>query len=155
MATKSKFGLNPRSRDSYLERVIAFPLTSIRSDAHLTAAQHQIDAILARPSLDEGEQLDLDGLSDLVESYEDSHHAIEPASDAEMLRHLLEAKGISQAQLSRDCEIPRSTVSEILSGKRPFSRHMIRKVAAYFRVEPGVFVANRLSNQASSVTSRR
>nr|MCU0982716.1 hypothetical protein [Pirellulaceae bacterium] len=49
--------------------------------------------------LDEGEQLYLDGLSDLVADYEDEHHAIEPASDADMLRHLMEARGITQAQL--------------------------------------------------------
>ena len=40
-------------------------------------------------------------LSDLVASYEDEHHVIGPASDADMLRHLMEAKGVSQADLSR------------------------------------------------------
>ena len=82
----------------------------------------------------------LDALSDLVAAYEDEHHAIEPASDAEMLRHLLDAK--TQAQLSRDTMIPKSTISEILAGKKPFGRQTIRKLADYFRVDAGVLAAN-------------
>lgn len=141
MATSNRFTLNPRNRDSYLECVIQFPLASIRSDAHLAAAQKRIDSLLARPSLDEGEHLYLEALSDLVESYEESHHPIPAASDADMLRHLLDAKGVSQSQLSRDCAVPRSTISEILSGKRRFSRQLVGKLAKYFRVDAGVLMA--------------
>src|SRR5437879_89736 len=61
----------------------------------------------------------LDALSDLVAAHEDEHYAIEPASDADMLRHLMEAKGVTQALLSRDTTIPKSTISEILAGKKP------------------------------------
>ena len=70
------------------------------------------------------------------------HHAIAPASDADMLRHLLEAKGVNQAQLCRDTGLPKSTVSEVLSGKKPFGRQMIRKLAAYFKVDVSVLAAN-------------
>ncbi len=84
----------------------------------------------------------LDALSDLVAAYEDEHYAIEPASDADMLRHLMEARGITQAQLSRETAIPKSTISEVLAGKRPFSRQMIRKLADYFRVDVSVLAAN-------------
>lgn len=35
----------------------------------------------------------LDALSDLVGTYEDEHHALKPASDVDMLRHLMEARG--------------------------------------------------------------
>jgi HTH-type transcriptional regulator/antitoxin HigA len=78
----------------------------------------------------------------LCAPYEDEHHAIEPASDADMLRHLMEAKGVTQAQLSRDMRIPKSTISEVLAGKKPFSRQMIRKLADYFKVHASVLTAN-------------
>ncbi len=68
--------------------------------------------------------------------------AIEPASDDEMLRHLMEIKGVSQIQLSRDTGISKSTVSEVLSGKKPFSRHMIRKLANYFHIDVTIMAAN-------------
>ena len=83
----------------------------------------------------------LDALSDLVASYEDEHHIIGPASDADMLRHLMEAKGVSQADLSRESGISRSTVSEVLAGKKPFSRQLIRKLASYFQVDASLSLA--------------
>ncbi len=84
----------------------------------------------------------LDALSDLVAAYEDEHHAIEPASDADMLRHLMDAKEVNQVQLSQTTRIAKSTISEILAGKKPFSRGMIRKLADYFRVDVSILAAN-------------
>jgi len=84
----------------------------------------------------------LDALSDLVAAYEDEHYAIEPASDADMLRHLMEAKDVTQAQLSGDTALPKSTISEVLAGKKPFSRQMIRKLADYFDVNASMLAAN-------------
>ncbi len=142
MASKTQFRLKGKSRDSYMELVLDFPLASIKSDEHLAEAQRTMDALLARGTLDEGDETYLDALSDLVGSYEDEHHAISPASDADMLRHLMDVKGVSQMQLSRDTGLPKSTISEVLSGKRPFSRQMIRKLAEYFNVDVTVLAAN-------------
>ena len=142
MANKTQFRLKGKMRDSYLELVMAFPLASIQSEAHLTEAQRVMDQLLAEGVLDAGAEIYLDALSDLVATYEDEHYAIEPASDADMLRHLLEARGITQAQLSRDTSIPKSTISEVLAGKKPFSRHMIHKLAAYFKIDVSVLAAN-------------
>jgi HTH-type transcriptional regulator/antitoxin HigA len=129
-------------RDSYVELVMAFPLASINSDEQLQEAQKVMDRLLARGELDEGADMYLDALSDLVAAYEDGQYAIAPASDADMLRHLMEAKGATQAQLSRDTAIPKSTISEILAGKKPFSRRAIRKLADYFGVDASVLAAN-------------
>src|SRR5713101_7881299 len=107
MPARVRFGLKGKHRDCYLELVLAFPLASIKSEEHLDEAQHVMDRLLAKGELDEGAEMYLDALSDLVAAYEDEHHAIEPASDADMLRHLLEAKGVTQAQVSRDTAIPK------------------------------------------------
>ncbi len=142
MATKSQFRLKGKCRDSYLELVLDFPLASIKSDEHLAAAQRVMDRLLARATLDAGEETYLDALSDLVGAYEDERHPVEPASDADMLRHLMDAKGVSQIQLSRDTGLPKSTISEVLAGKKPFSRQMIRKLADYFHVDVSILTAN-------------
>jgi HTH-type transcriptional regulator/antitoxin HigA len=142
MSFKSDFGLKGKSRDSYPELVLDFALASIKSDEHLAEAQNVMDRLLAKGKLDDGEESYLDALSDLVAAYEDAHHPIEPASDADMLRHLMEAKGVTQAQLSRDTGILKSSICEVLSGKKPFSRQMIRKLARYFRIDVGVLAAN-------------
>src|SRR5438552_15606320 len=142
MPVKTKFSLKGAGRDSYLELVTAFPLASTKSDEQLREAQKVIDPLLARGELDDGEEMYLDALSDLVAACEDEHHAIAPASDAEMLRHLMEAKGVTQAQLSRETRIPKSTISELLASKKSFSRQLIRKLADYFNVDARLLAAN-------------
>lgn len=142
MGTKGKFRLKDKDRDSYLELVMAFPLSSIHSEEHLEESKRVMDCLLAKGPLKDGEETYLDALSDLVAVYEDEHHAIKPAADADMLRHLLEAKGVTQSQLSQEAGIPKSTVSEVLAGKKPFSRQMIRKLADYFDVDVSVLAGN-------------
>ncbi|MGD9634552.1 MAG: type II toxin-antitoxin system HigA family antitoxin, partial [Pirellulales bacterium] len=138
MATASTYQLKGKVRDSYLACVIAFPLTTISSHEHLAAAQRVIDRLLAKGKLNAGEASYLAALSDLVGSYEDEHFPIEGASDADMLRHLLDARGITQAQLHRDTCISKSSISEVLSGKKRLSRPMIRQLAGYFKVDVSV-----------------
>jgi HTH-type transcriptional regulator/antitoxin HigA len=142
MATNTKFRLQRPQKDSYLELVQAFPLASIRSDSHLHAAQVVMDRLLAKGKLDKGEKLYLDALSDLTAAYEDAHHAIGPASDADMLRHLMSAKDVNQAEVHQATGIPKSTISELLAGKKPFSRQVIRKLAEYFGVDRTVLAGN-------------
>jgi HTH-type transcriptional regulator/antitoxin HigA len=142
MAAKTRFGLADNARDSYLDLVLAFPLASIKSDKHLEAAQEVMDRLLAKPKRDLGEEMYLDALSDLVILYEDEHHPIPPASDADLLRHLMEANGATQALLNRETGIAKSTISEVLSGRKPFSRRMIRKLADYFHVDVSILAGN-------------
>lgn len=142
MAKKTVNRFKGKVRDVYLELIQQFPLTSIRSEDDLEAAQEVMDQLLAKGKLSAGESLYLDALSDLVAAYEDEHYPIEPASDADMLRHLMEAKGINQIQLHRGTKIAKSTISEVLAGKKEFSRQMIRTFADYFDVATSVLAAN-------------
>ncbi|MCI0377738.1 MAG: helix-turn-helix domain-containing protein [Gemmataceae bacterium] len=141
MATRTK----PRRSEvaeGYFRLIVELPLASIKSEAQLAGAQAMIDRLLAHGALDSGETQYLDALSDLVAAYEDVHYPIEPASDADMLRHLLEAKGVTQAELHRGTGIPKSTISEVLSGKKPFSKALIRTLADYFGVDRSVLAIN-------------
>lgn len=142
ISKNSAFGLKEEERGVYQELILAFPLTSIQSEEHLQAAQEVMDRLLAAGDLEDGAVLYLDALSDLVAAYEDDHHPITPASDADMLRHMLEAKGVSQAELHRETGLAKSTISEVLAGKKAFSRQMIRKLADFFKVDVSVLTAN-------------
>ena len=110
MPGKTIVRLKGKVRDTYLELVKKFPLISIRTEDQLEEAQKVMDRVLAKGQLDIGEEIYLDALSDLVATYEDEHHPMKPASDSDMLRHLMEAKDVSQAQLSRDTGIAKSTI---------------------------------------------
>jgi HTH-type transcriptional regulator / antitoxin HigA len=142
MATKTIRQFKGKLRDDYLELIARFPLTSIRTEEDLQAAQVVLDELLSRGKFSAGESLYLDALSDLVASYEDDHYQFESPTDAGMLRHLLEAKGIGQIELHRSTGIAKSTISEILAGKKPFSRHMIGTLATFFGVHKSVLTGN-------------
>jgi HTH-type transcriptional regulator/antitoxin HigA len=125
--------------DTYFELVKQFPLTHIRDDAHLEAAQEVIDQLLEE-ALDEGGQEYLDALTDLVETYEDEHEAIPDASEADVLRMLMEGKPISQATLAKEVGIAQSTISAVLSGDRELTKEHLVKLAKFFHVSPAVFL---------------
>lgn len=141
-ATSTKARGKRRVHTSYLNLIVELPLASIKSQKQLDAAQAMMDRLLQQESLDEGEELYLDALSDLVAAYEDAHYPIAPASDADMLRHLMDAKEVTQAELHRKTGIPKSTISEVLAGKKPFSKALIRILAGFFKVDASVLASN-------------
>lgn len=142
MSIGTQSRLQGKTRESYLELVRKFPLVSIKSEKQFKQAQRLIDGLFANGTLDHGAEAYVDALSDLMATYEDAHHSIEPASDADMLRHLMESKGVTQTELCGETEISKSTISEILSGRRPFSRHIIRSLAKYFGIDISVLAGN-------------
>ena len=101
-----------------------------------------IDCLTDKKKLDGGEQAYLDALCDLVVVYEDQYHQIPAASDADLLRHLMEAKGVTQIQIHNDTGLAKSGISEVLAGKKPFSKAMIGTLATYFHVPTSVLMTN-------------
>ncbi len=123
----------------YLGLIERFPLRPVRSDRELNAASKLVDELLDR-KLKKDEEAYLDVLSTLIEQYEEASHPIEAVSDREMLKHLIEARSISKRRLALEVDIAVSTMSELVSGKRPINLTHIQKLAPFFGVEPGVFI---------------
>ena len=136
MATATRRG---RGGDLYLELVFRFPLRPIRSDKELNAAVKMVDSLLDRNDLAAEEEDYLEVLGDLIESYESDAHPMAPVSDLAMLRHLIEAKGVSQSDVAKATGIADSTISDVLKGKRSLNRKHIGKLSRYFSVSPDVF----------------
>jgi len=136
MATMNRSG---DTQERYLELVRQFSLRPIRSDKELDEAVRMIDALLNRHDLTPEEDDYLEVLGDLVERYETEVHPMTPVSDAEMLRHLLEAKGVGRTELCAVTGIAESTISGVLKGRRSLNRDHIGKLARYFKVSPNVF----------------
>ena len=65
-----------------------------------------------------------DSLATLIEAYEAKHHPIPPAEAIDVLRFVMEQRGLNQADLGRLLG-SRSRASEILSGTRRLSVDMI------------------------------
>ena len=92
----------PRGIDAgYLALIRRWPLRPIRTEDELGAAFAIIDELTDRDELSAAEADYLDVLGNEVERYEDQHVEMPRVSDAEMLRSLMEEKGVSQADVVR------------------------------------------------------
>lgn len=141
MATRARKAESPRAGDKYLDLIRRHPLRPIRSDAELADATAVVEGLVSRDDL-APEELDyLDVLASLVEAYEDEHHPIPPASDAEMLRYLIEARGVTQAKVAEATGIAAPTISDILAGRRALNRRHIGALARFFKIDPSVFIS--------------
>lgn len=125
--------------DTYFALVKRHPLTSIRNEKELDAAQAVVDALL-REDLDDGGLAYLDALSDLVIVYEQEHHAVAPLPPHELLAHMLVERGMSQADLARAAGLAKATVSDLTNGKRPFTVNQMHAVANIFGLPGTVFM---------------
>jgi HTH-type transcriptional regulator / antitoxin HigA len=125
--------------DSYFRWVRDFPLVHIRDDHHLDVALAVIERMLER-DLDRGAQEYLDALTDLVEAYENEHHPIPDASEADVLRELMRSNGLSQARLAKEMRISQSTISAVLNGTRALTKNQVIALARYFRISPAAFL---------------
>jgi HTH-type transcriptional regulator/antitoxin HigA len=98
----------------------------IKTEADYQATLARIERIFdAKPGTAKGDELEL--LLLLVETYEDKKYPIDPPDPIAALRFRMEQNGLKSKDL-----IPyigsKSKVSEVLSGRRPLSLTMIRKL---------------------------
>ena len=80
----------------------------------------------------------LDLVSELVGEYDTNHYTVEASGPKEVLRYLIEMRGLKQGDLAEI--VPQSNLSAILAGKRKISATLAGKLAKYFNVSPAVFV---------------
>lgn len=80
----------------------------------------------------------LDLVGELVADYDTSHHAIQASEPNEVLRYLIELRGLRQSDLAEI--VPQSNLSAILAGKRKISATLAGKLAKFFNINPAVFV---------------
>ena len=136
----AKYKLKGKSKESYMKCLATFlPLTSIKNDEHLAYASNVVDKLISIDR-DAGQDEYLDALTDLIEAYEDNNVEIEESMPHEMLAHLIEARGLTQAELAKNSRVSKSTISEILSGKDRISKRIAFKLADYFAVSPVLFL---------------
>ena len=117
-----------------------FPLRPIRSEEELGRACAIVDELSIREALDPAEEDYLDVLGDLIERYEDEAHPLPAISGEAMLRHILEARDLTQAEVARGAGIAEPTISAILAGRRTLNRDHIAALARYLGVSPAVFI---------------
>jgi len=136
---------NTRSRSSedrrFLDLNQCFPLRPIRTDKELAKANAIIEELSLRDDLSRAEDDYLDVLGDIVWKYENEAHPLPSISGEDMLRHLVEARGLTQAEVARGAKVAEPTISAILVGRRLLNRNRIAALGRYFEVSPALFLA--------------
>jgi antitoxin component HigA of HigAB toxin-antitoxin module len=119
-------------------------LRPIENERELAEATALADDLFDRPTLLPQEEDYLNVLCDLIQAYEDKIYPIRDVSAAEMLRFLIDQRGVTQQTVARETGIANSTITALLKGNCSGGREMTRKhietFARYFGVEPAVFL---------------
>lgn len=116
------------------------PILSIRNEREYDRAVNRMDQLLDEIGDDERHPLYglLDALGTMIHAYEEIHHPMPKIPAGEMLRHLMEERGLKQSDLP---EIgSQGVVSEIINGKRELNRRQIGTLAKRFGISPAVFI---------------
>jgi len=129
----------PMVDEEYWRLARAFPLVSIRDDAHLERALDVIDRLTDQPHRDAGAESYLGALADLVYVYEQAYVTWPPVSGVDVLRHLMEEHGLNQADLAPFFG-GRSVISDVLTGKRRLNLTHVTRLAERFGLPADAFI---------------
>jgi HTH-type transcriptional regulator/antitoxin HigA len=76
----------------------------------------------------------------LVKQYEQTHHPAPSVPPGELVAHLIQARGVTKAEVARATAIPRQTITNIVNGTRGVSKANRTKLAKYFGISPELFL---------------
>jgi HTH-type transcriptional regulator / antitoxin HigA len=127
--------------DAYLALVRQFPLRPLRNDFEHAAAMEIVRGLAAAEegSLKDGEQDYLDALVVLLEDFDRRQEPWHRISGLQLLKHLMGETKMTLAELGKIVG-SRPLASLILSGKREFSKEVIKRLGSHFHVDPGAFL---------------
>ncbi len=141
MVGKTKGAALSVASDRTIALIRECPLRPIRSEAELSRAIAAVDRLTDVESPGDEEQDYLAVLANLIADYEDEHEDDDVSPAEDMLRHLIDSRGVTQAEVGmRGSGLSDATISHILVGHRPPSRKAIAALASYFKVDPAVFL---------------
>ena len=127
---------------TYDSLLLQYKPRPIRNDREYRRVLRHVEELIGRygptPPQAEGELIAV--LSTLIESYEVELEPRRKPTPAETLEHLIESKEVTRAEVARATGIPRSTITNVLSGRREISKENVTRLATYFRVAPSVFL---------------
>ncbi|WP_293910148.1 helix-turn-helix domain-containing protein [Deinococcus sp.] len=117
-------------------------LTPIQSEAQHAQALEAVAPIWGAVGEDAAHPLGslLALMIERIQTYEDATHPPPSGSPARMLAYLMALRGLSQRALAEATGLDQGNLSKILGGKREFTLEAVRTLAAYFKVEPSLFV---------------
>jgi HTH-type transcriptional regulator / antitoxin HigA len=133
----SNAAINETAYGRLLRKALPRPIrTEKENERYLRIVEHLMD-LGERMTPEQRELMDL--LVTLIERFEAERYSLGAASPVEVLRELMEARGMKLAGLAVLIG-SKGVASEILNGKRGLSKTNIRRLAEHFHVSPEVFL---------------
>ncbi len=124
--------------NTYIELLLAFPPRPIKSESELLATQKVIDELIDRAPLTPDESDYLNVLGTLVYEYERSTEPIPDIYGVELLKVLMEERGLRQRDLVPIFKTE-SIVFDILKNRRQLTTKHIQELADFFHISPAAF----------------
>jgi HTH-type transcriptional regulator/antitoxin HigA len=129
--------INEAAYAKLLRKALPRPVRTERdNERYLQVAEHLMN-LGERMTPEQRELLEL--LVVLIERFEAERYSLSAASPVEVVRELMQARGMKLAGLGTLIG-SEGVASEILSGKRGLSKTNIRRLAEYFHVSPELFL---------------
>lgn len=119
-----------------------FPLRPIRSEAENDEAIEVLASLAGREPLETARRDYFDVLVDLVMKYEAEHYPLPTVGGPAMVRHLIEAREKTQAEVSASTGIAESSLSDMLAGKRKMSIKHVKALARFFSVSTDAIIGD-------------
>jgi antitoxin component HigA of HigAB toxin-antitoxin module len=129
--------------DSYMDLIRELPLSRIKSVRQHTKAM-KMALRLSGNRLDRGSAQYLDVLVDLIADYEKRAGwtlDTSKVSAADLVRHRIDERGMSISELARNVGVSQSNLSDMLNGKRDWSKAAIRGLSSYLGIKAERFLA--------------
>lgn len=111
----------------------------VRGRREYDRTMRHIGRLMAKSRLSRAESELLELLTTLAEQYEAIEYPTPDVSQPELLAHLIDARGVCQAEVARGSGVPPSVITNVLKGRRKISQANIAKLARYFNVSPAEF----------------
>jgi antitoxin component HigA of HigAB toxin-antitoxin module len=128
----------PVTYKDLLQSVVPRPITTEQA---YNRALAQIERLIRKPKRSRAEDDMIELLATLIEQYEIRSGYTDPVlSPRDRLAGLMEARDLSQVDLSRRSGVPRTTINEILGNKRSISKANAVRLAKYFGVAIEEFI---------------
>lgn len=129
--------LNPVSYGKLLAIELPRPIQNDRDFDRVVSRLEELD--FAQHPLTPEEKALREVLAALIEVYDDSHHHLPEVPPHETVKHLMQQRGLEQADL-----VPvlgsRAQVSDLVNGKRGISKTQAKALAKYFGVSIELFI---------------
>ncbi len=129
--------------DDYLELVRQFPLRTLRTSHEHAEAVKRLTRLLGRKNARQssGEREYAEVLGRLIEDFDPRESALSRRrhTPVELLKFLMSENCMNTTDLGKVLG-SKTAASLVLNGKRELSKGHIRRLAARFSVEPGLFI---------------